>query len=901
MLRNYIQNEEWKDKSQEPIWELLSKISDDIGAVLTDNIVNYTRNVVDINTCKVPQLIEQAKMLSYGLDNIRNSYDFFPNQIKVLVDLFSVNPEFLVGNGKNHILSDEVIKEILVYIRENSADRSPFTNEDVIDKLLLDPHSLIDGRIYRNFVQSLFYKVLVDALSQTYSSDGNGDYIVFNVLWKEAQNQNNVLSRIDEYRSWVDKFIWNEIEHPLNEGQLPNTIWNQVEMVKNQKKMSSKFNPFKIADHVFFNGLNPTNQLSDDELELVQRVLEYHSRTKYDYKNQQFVDDQSTQYAYYRELEFFEWVKVIMFVMNNIRSFNMNGLTYDISSNKFVQTWGEPTCMRVANIFNQNGKCLVDNGNGGVALNYRILLTVSKFLCDFVFHVQQIRENMKTISQKHAMRGSGALLAHIVNDYLIKELPIVREMMFYEQPQGQVDLKFGWELQPQFNNYGNVKILEYEDDNEYFNIDPTEDVRFTQRTNERYWERLDGMDYGDSLGVITKGQIRDFYRNVLGMGRLQPNKSKDYDDVCDFLVDLFRIGANPIKWNDDEDEFENPIDNIQNDLEQQYGYDKQDRLDVQTNQELRKNQERQFVEYSGNSEIVGQSMYEFVNSKIFYWKNTDYSSHMLHPFMYNLKLWNKLNNIIINGYKDYVNTDLVDYLSSKVKFDELFGRFGEGRNFWKYNVMDLTGYTTRYEAAVKDEHRDDLNNTTSQLTGYDGLFYPDAAREFLELLHEKDAKFDIPQEFFTHNLNDSYFSESGHKFVAAMYSIYWQTENSFYTRWYSHLNYTRSEYQKIAMQLWYWRDRIHELISTEYPITRYCLDLQNNSLILVSTFFPEDEETNPYLIDLNLAQIDVQQGRSGNHNTHSSLCDCTLMKPSELWIRWKSNPIALPAFDVYYD
>ena len=54
LLRNYIQNEEWKDKSQENVWNLLSKISDDIGAVLTDDIVNYTRNVVDINTCKIP-------------------------------------------------------------------------------------------------------------------------------------------------------------------------------------------------------------------------------------------------------------------------------------------------------------------------------------------------------------------------------------------------------------------------------------------------------------------------------------------------------------------------------------------------------------------------------------------------------------------------------------------------------------------------------------------------------------------------------------------------------------------------------------------------------------------------------------------------------------------------------
>ena len=56
------------------------------------------------------------------------------------------------------------------------------------------------------------------------------------------------------------------------------------------------------------------------------------------------------------------------------------------------------------------------------------------------------------------------------------------------------------------------------------------------------------------------------------------------------------------------------------------------------------------------------------------------------------------------------------------------------------------------------------------------------------------------------------------------------------------------------MQLWYWRDRIKELISIEYPMTRYCLDIQGNSLMLVETFKPEDESTNPYLVDLEIEQ-----------------------------------------------
>jgi len=62
-----------------------------------------------------------------------------------------------------------------------------------------------------------------------------------------------------------------------------------------------------------------------------------------------------------------------------------------------------------------------------------------------------------------------------------------------------------WETEPKFRKYGNVRVVEYEDDNEYFNIEPELDVRFTERTNARYWEMLEGMSDDDTLGVLTKG------------------------------------------------------------------------------------------------------------------------------------------------------------------------------------------------------------------------------------------------------------------------------------------------------------------------------------------------------------------------------------------------------------
>lgn len=323
----------------------------------------------------------------------------------------------------------------------------------------------------------MFYTTIVEALSAKYS-DENAQPIAFNMLWKERQNQKNIIPQLQEYKTWVDKYISNEIEHPLNDGDLRNTIYADVDRVKKQKKMSTKFNPFKIADHVYFNGLNPTNELSQDELDLVEMVIDYHARTKYNYEAQEFESDQSTQYAYYKELEFCEYVKMVMFVMNNLTTFDLSTLSYDQSSNKFIQVKSDfDRSCRVVQIFHE-GEHLVDDGNGNVVLDHKgIVFKVAKFLCEYVFNIQFLRENIKTISTKHAMRGSAALLVHIVNDYLIKELPNVKERIFGDS---EIDIRFGWEAQPdKFLNYGNVKVLEYMDDNEYFNIEPEKDVRFT--------------------------------------------------------------------------------------------------------------------------------------------------------------------------------------------------------------------------------------------------------------------------------------------------------------------------------------------------------------------------------------------------------------------------------------
>lgn len=377
---------------------------------------------------------------------------------------------------------------------------------------------------------------------------------------------------------------------------------------------------------------------------------------------------------------------------------------------------------------------------------------------------------------------------------------------------------------------------------------------------------------------------------------------------------MFKIGANPIRV--DDGMIQNPIDDVIQKSEMDYGYTKQERILVQQNVQLRENQKQQFVEYSGMTKLLDDEYRDMDIKRIFYFKNTTYSSHVLHPFMYNLKLWNKMNNIIVNGYKDYQDSDMIDLMLGKLTFDKLFGEYGECRNFWRYNIQDLSGYTTRYEAAIKNEHLNE-SSIPSPLTGYDGLFYPTAAQEFLDLYNNLDKDSTMPLDMFNNpylkngglavvsfgrlKWNDKYES----RFMRGIYSIYWQLdkvddEDTFYSKWYSHLNYPSSEYQRIAIQLWYWRDRIHDMMTTEKRIDRYCLDQQGNSIILVDLYSSGDDQTNPLLIDLSIEQAKIQDIESGNKNTHVQWCEDELVHPTEIWIRWKSNPIAIPAFDPRY-
>ena len=73
-------------------------------------------------------------------------------------------------------------------MRENAKDKSPFVSSDMVDRLIVDPHGLLDYETYRNFVRLLFHVSISQALSATYS-DEDTQPIAFNLMWSERKNQ----------------------------------------------------------------------------------------------------------------------------------------------------------------------------------------------------------------------------------------------------------------------------------------------------------------------------------------------------------------------------------------------------------------------------------------------------------------------------------------------------------------------------------------------------------------------------------------------------------------------------------------------------------------------------------------------------------------------------------------
>jgi len=120
------------------------------------------------------------------------------------------------------------------------------------------------------------------------------------------------------------------------------------------------------------------------------------------------------------------------------------------------------------------------------------------------------------------------------------------------------------------------------------------------------------------------------------------------------------------------------------------------------------------------------------NAPFYNHKNQTHPTFQSHPFLYNFE--NKPSSRAESLALKYVNLFKDEYSYGNVSrvIDDYIGKFGLAIDAWKTNAHDYTGYQTEYE---ESNHLTELG-ISSEVVGYEGSFYPPAAKIFVKACRE---------------------------------------------------------------------------------------------------------------------------------------------------------------------
>lgn len=310
-------------------------------------------------------------------------------------------------------------------------------------------------------------------------------------------------------------------------------------------------------------------------------------------------------------------------------------------------------------------------------------------------------------------------------------------------------------------------------------------------------------------------------------------------------------------------------------------------------------------------------------------KNQTHPTYQVHPYLWNIVKKMDGQSLLESGFKSTVIDELEDmnFASNASKY---FGSFGETINTWRAasnGLVDWSGYLSRYEKSSNMTASGVLN----EVVDYDGLFYPPAVKQFsenpgrcIDTVKSKTTKTtviaSISQSMSSRSLS-SFFSttEEGiisgveilqpdamsqissyievdqlsadlsEKFIGSSLSSVSKSSinlalddavpQTFYGKYYAHLQLPAAECQRVAEQLEeYGQVIVDELVAVqhytnEHDIYKYGIDLNGNSYILLKKY--------DYSSISRRDQLTFQMKKN------------TL---GELWIRLSGHPIAFPAF-----
>ena len=165
VARETALNETWRDTTSQTMWDILGACGKDINNVVCSSAIDYVQNISDINTAQIPALLNMAGMLNYETGSLLDLYQIMPVGLQVMVNLLSVDREYLFG-GESPILSVPMVRKLMERMKVELmrlTDKTPneqMALEDVFTEVKRNNHR-VNAKQYREIIKSIFYEFIV--------------------------------------------------------------------------------------------------------------------------------------------------------------------------------------------------------------------------------------------------------------------------------------------------------------------------------------------------------------------------------------------------------------------------------------------------------------------------------------------------------------------------------------------------------------------------------------------------------------------------------------------------------------------------------------------------------------------------------------------------------------------
>lgn len=890
------------------LWKALSCLGQEISETIYSNVLNYIDNVANIDTCTVKALNSMATVLGTTSNNLSSLIEITPPEILRLLDILSIPQSKLITT---FVVNPEMFSTLLMNTAKESGFNEKFNNlkkavaSSEIIKGNLEVLASVSKKVYREFVKAAFLNELSNNININYDgtilsyNDNNANaelpddslFVCKNLILSSSYERSAETQLVDmSTMSNSDAFA----NGYLNIVKLNYRYIDKLDLLKKRYDLLD-FDADKILDDIE-DGKDLFENYSGNKSYILTLVKKY--------RTEAFLPNNSlTRFAYYQEKKVLDYLRFLN-RMYMVSSPNMlatllknNYNEYDLDSNyieiKDDRSKIDGKADRSKFVYNLTGKY---NGYPKVS----VIEAVANILTDVAFSIADLRSTLKTQSQRNHMRGTFVLLSYVISEYLKKNLPVQYPALantFSELSSVSRDQI--------------VNVIEYLDTTEYYNLstDSSQYALNSSKVNYPYWK----AENDDFTGVgLALSDIDKFYLNTL-------NLKTAVSDTSAFLNIIYELGADKTY-----------IDkNLSDTIVVTEMFDGKDEEVIQDPtlstkfNEISAYQTEIFLKYGGN---------KYSYKPYFNWKNITHSSYQIHPYLYRFVEYSNLAYSIKNSFASDANAQLLMALETS-EISTCLGNYGNIINIWDRNCVDYSGYRSRYESNTHNQETS--YGKITPLQHYDGVFYPTAVDEYLELVNPNHSISSVPKftlSSVAHRLTGTdivnMLSVEGMSIetslkqdkISAIYktlggsntlsayvnyiSAHQQFEldlsnaletgipekiadarnvireleevgpqPTFYEKWYSHLNLPMEDAIKIAAQLSLYYDTINTLYHDSYAdVYKYGIDKYSNSYLLYKRYKSDTSDLDP-----KKAAYKLKQNTLGN-----------------LWFKYNAHPIGFP-------